>query len=154
MPIKIRVNFTGSDTLITIFNNAQVQNFNVTVRGKPTSISFDPENWILKTINSVATGVGDKIELNSFSLEQNYPNPFNPSTNIKFSLPQTSMVNLSVYNSLGELVNVVAHGEYDAGVYERVFNASASGRGLASGIYIYVLRADNVVLQKKMILLR
>src|SRR3989339_190219 len=154
MPIKIRVNFTGSDTLITIFNNAQVQNFNVTVRGKPTSISFDPENWILKTINSVATGVGDKIELNSFSLEQNYPNPFNPSTNIKFSLPQTSMVNLSVYNSLGELVNVVAHGEYDAGVYERVFNASASGRGLASGIYIYILRADNVVLQKKMILLR
>ena len=86
----------------------------------------------------------------SFVLEQNYPNPFNPTTFIKFSLPQASKVNLSVYNSLGELVNVLAYGEYEAGVYERVFDAS----GLASGIYIYVLRADNVVLKQKMVLMK
>jgi aminopeptidase N len=85
-----------------------------------------------------------------FVLEQNYPNPFNPTTFIKFSLPKASKVNLSVYNSLGELVTVLAYGAYEAGVYERVFNAD----GLASGIYIYVLRADNVVLKNKMIFLR
>ena len=84
----------------------------------------------------------------SFTLEQNYPNPFNPTTFIKFNLPQASKINLSVYNSLGELVNVIAYGEYEAGVYERVFNASS----LASGIYIYVLKTDNVVLNQKMVL--
>jgi aminopeptidase N len=88
------------------------------------------------------------IKPDDFVLEQNYPNPFNPTTFIKFTLPQTSKVNLSVYNSLGELVNVLAYGNYDAGIYERVFNAS----NLASGIYIYVLKADDVVLEQKMIL--
>jgi aminopeptidase N len=84
----------------------------------------------------------------SFILEQNYPNPFNPTTFIKFSLPHTSKVNLSVYNSLGELVSVLAYGIYEAGTYERVFDAG----GLASGIYVYVLRVDNVVLKHKMVL--
>ena len=59
-------------------------------------------------------------------------------------------MNLAVYNSLGELVNIIAYGEYDAGVYERVFDAS----GLASGIYIYVLRADNSILKQKMVLMK
>ena len=150
MPIQIKVNFTNGDTIITIFNNSQVQNFNLTVNGMPTSISVDPENWILKTINSVITGTGENKNVNSFALEQNYPNPFNPTTFIKFSLPQASKVNLSVYNSLGELVNVLAFGEYEAGVYERVFDAS----GLASGIYIYILRTDNVILKQKMVLMK
>jgi len=96
----------------------------------------------------------------NFVLEQNYPNPFNPITFIKFSLPQASNINLSVYNSLGELVNVLAYGEYEAGVYERVLSAkggSASGRdasGLSSGIYFYILRADDVVLKQKMVLMK
>lgn len=84
----------------------------------------------------------------SFTLEQNYPNPFNPTTFIKFNLPQASKINLSVYNSLGELVSVLAYGNYEAGTYERVFDASS----LASGIYIYVLKTDNVVLKQKMVL--
>jgi aminopeptidase N len=84
----------------------------------------------------------------SFVLEQNYPNPFNPTTIIKFSLPHASKINLSVYNSLGELINVLAYGEYETGVYERVFDAV----GLASGIYIYVLRANDAVLKQKMVL--
>jgi hypothetical protein len=150
MPIQIKVNFAGGDTLITIFNNAQIQDFNVTVNGMPTSISVDPNNWILKTINLVATDIKNDPELNSYSLEQNYPNPFNPTTIIKFILPHASKVNLSVYNSLGELVNVLAFGEYEAGVYEQVFDAS----GLASGIYIYILRTDNVVLKQKMVLMK
>ena len=96
----------------------------------------------------VSVEAGSKPE--NFVLEQNYPNPFNPTTFIKFSLPQASKVNLSIYNSLGELVNVLAFGEYEAGVYERVFDAS----GLASGIYIYILRTENVVLKQKMVLMK
>lgn len=90
------------------------------------------------------------IKPEAFVLEQNYPNPFNPITFIKFTLPQISKVNLSVYNSLGELVNVLAFGEYEAGTYERVFDASR----LSSGVYIYVLKTGDVVLKQKMILMK
>jgi len=103
-----------------------------------------------KVTYSEEVSVEAGLKPENFVLKQNYPNPFNPTTFIKFSLPQASKINLSIYNSLGELINVLAYGEYDAGVYERVFDAT----NLASGIYIYVLRADNVVLKQKMILMK
>lgn len=90
----------------------------------------------------------EPIKSTSFRLKQNYPNPFNPTTFIRFSLPHSSKVNLSVYNSLGELVSVLAYGEYEAGTYERVF----SSNDFASGIYVYVLKAGDVILKKKMVL--
>lgn len=88
------------------------------------------------------------IKPDNFILEQNYPNPFNPTTFIRFSLPYASRVNLSIYNSVGELVSVLAHGDYEAGTYERVFDA----KNLSSGVYLYVLKTNGVILKQKMIL--
>lgn len=85
-----------------------------------------------------------------FHLMQNYPNPFNLSTVIKFGLPNSGKINLSVYNSLGELVNVLANGEYETGVYERTFDAT----DLSSGIYFCVLRTNNIVLKQKLVLIK
>ncbi len=73
----------------------------------------------------------------AFNLSQNYPNPFNPSTIINFGLPVKSDISLSVYNSVGELVKVMANGTYEAGNYSLTFNAS----DLTSGIYFYTLKA-------------
>jgi len=84
----------------------------------------------------------------AFSLMQNYPNPFNPQTLIQFELPKASYIKLSVYNSLGQLVGVIADGNYDAGKHMAKFD----GNNLASGMYIYELRAGNTVLRNKMIL--
>ncbi len=90
-----------------------------------------------------------------FSLSQNYPNPFNPSTVLNFSLPVESEVTLSVYNSIGELVKVVANGMFQAGRHNLNFNAS----DLPSGIYLYNISAkgsDGVefVQTAKMLLLK
>jgi hypothetical protein len=68
-------------------------------------------------------------------LEQNYPNPFNPSTTIKFELPKTSQVNLSVFDILGREVSVLVSERRDAGVHEVKFE----GADLASGVYFYRL---------------
>lgn len=86
----------------------------------------------------------------SFELFQNYPNPFNPSTKIKVQLPQNTQMRLLVYNMLGELVNEVANGEYQAGVNEFSFDAT----GLASGVYVYRIESPDFIDTKKMILLR
>jgi len=85
-----------------------------------------------------------------FELSQNYPNPFNPSTTIKFSLPTTSSVKLSVFNILGEEVQILVNETKEAGIYTINFNASQ----LNSGIYFYKLVTRNFLRVKKMSLIR
>ena len=87
---------------------------------------------------------------NSFYLSQNYPNPFNPETKIDFSIPQKQMVTLRLYNSLGQQVEELVNEVRDAGSYSITFN----GAGLPSGIYIYNLKTESLVINKKMTLLK
>jgi len=84
----------------------------------------------------------------SYTLYQNHPNPFNPTTIIGFTLPESGMVNLKVYNTIGELVAELVNGQMEAGSYIIPFNAS----DLPSGIYLYRIIVNNFVSAKKMIL--
>jgi len=85
-----------------------------------------------------------------YSLQQNYPNPFNPLTTISFSLPQASLVNLSIYDVNGQLVTVIVNGWRNAGTHEVTFN----GSGLASGVYLYKLTAKDFRASGKMALVK
>ncbi len=150
MPIQIKVNFAVGDTLITVFNNAQNQDFNLTVNGNPISISFDPGNWILKNINSIITGVETEINPYSYSLEQNYPNPFNPSTTIKFNLATAGFTSLKIYNVLGKEVANILNGELKAGLHQVSFDAS----NLPSGVYMYTVSSGSFTESRKMMFLK
>lgn len=85
-----------------------------------------------------------------YDLHQNYPNPFNPSTAIEFDLPKTSEVSLKVFNILGEEVITLVSDRLSAGSYSYKWDAS----NLASGIYLYRLKAGDYVETRKMILMR
>ncbi len=85
-----------------------------------------------------------------YSLSNNYPNPFNPTTNIKYSIPKTSLVILKVYNVMGQEVNTLVDEEKAPGTYEVMFNA----KNLSSGIYFYTIKAGDFIQTKKMILLK
>jgi len=85
-----------------------------------------------------------------YALEQNYPNPFNPSTTINFSLPKTTDVTLTIYNTLGEKITELVRSRLEAGKYSFEWNA----QNIVSGIYIYELKTNNVLLTKKMVLLK
>jgi Secretion system C-terminal sorting domain len=85
-----------------------------------------------------------------FTLEQNYPNPFNPLTTIKFQVPNSSFVNLKVYDVLGNEVATLVNEEKATGSYEVNFDA----KGLSSGIYFYRINAGSFVETKKMIVLK
>jgi hypothetical protein len=84
----------------------------------------------------------------SFVLHQNYPNPFNPSTTIRYDLPISSFIRLSVYNILGEEIKRLEEDYKNPGSYEAIFDASQ----LPSGIYVFRLATENYSSSKKMIL--
>ncbi len=86
----------------------------------------------------------------SYNLYQNYPNPFNPTTTIKYGLKEKSFVKLTIFDILGSEMGLLVNEEQDAGYYELNFDAGS----LASGIYLYQLKAGNFVETKKMILLK
>ena len=85
-----------------------------------------------------------------FALEQNYPNPFNPNTTIKYSIPEAGNVELKVYDILGNKVVTLVNEEKSPGKYIAEFNAST----LASGVYVYTLRAKDFIQTKKLILMK
>ena len=85
-----------------------------------------------------------------YSLRQNYPNPFNPQTNIEYSIPERALVDLTVYNLLGEKVAVLVNEEQPQGTYRATFD----GKNLPSGLYITRLQANNFVRTIKMTLIK
>ena len=119
----------------------------------PNNTPSFPSDYVLKiyitpktvSINNISSAVPD-----NFDLSQNYPNPFNPSTKIKFSIPENTFVNLSVYDDLGrELTNLVSS-DLGAGSYE----VDWDGSGFSSGVYYYKFETNLFSETKKMFLLK
>jgi sugar lactone lactonase YvrE len=93
----------------------------------------------------------------TFALQQNYPNPFNPATTIAFSIPENyrGYVSLRVYDMLGKVVRELVAGELAPGNYRQIWDGlDQSGRRLASGLYMYQLRAGNFSAARKLLLMK
>jgi hypothetical protein len=92
----------------------------------------------------------------TYHLDQNYPNPFNPSTTIRFSVPVTETVNLSVYDVHGRLIkNLITNGDHQPGVYQVVWDGTNNaGQRVASGIYFSHLNAGTFVASSKTSMLK
>ena len=99
-----------------------------------------------------ATAVADELAAQPRiqALGQNYPNPFNPTTTIQFSLPRASDVRVEVYNSAGQLVDVLTDSWRSAGVHAIQWDA----RRRASGTYFYRLLTPGFQETRKMLLIR
>lgn len=88
--------------------------------------------------------------LQSFSLSQNYPNPFNPVTNIKFNIPKSGFVKITVFDMLGREVTSIVNESMQPGSYNVDWDAS----NYSSGVYFYKLETEGFVESKKMVLLK
>ncbi len=90
-----------------------------------------------------------------FRLQQNFPNPFNPTTAIDFSIPKAGFVELTILNILGERVSTLVSSYLTAGEHQVSWNGcDASGRDVASGVYLYRLQAESQSSVRKMVLMR
>jgi len=132
-----------TDTSIVIDTLQANTNYLYRVRAKNATSKSNWTNHEFTTAladSGVVTSTegGDALPT-AYDLSQNYPNPFNPTTTIRYALPQASQVSLEVYDMLGRRVAVLADGRQSAGYHTAIFDGSA----LASGVYIYRLRATN-----------
>lgn len=124
-------------------------------------VSLDKENTNGIVVKSIKINGKEKddifiknpqndVQISDYSLTGAYPNPFNPFTNILFTIPITSKVNIVVYDILGREITTLVNEEKLPGNYEVKFD----GSNLASGVYFYRLQAGSFSDAKKFILLK
>ena len=85
-----------------------------------------------------------------FSLHQNYPNPFNPTTTIAFSIPQTELVTVKVYNIVGHEMTTLINDELSIGNHSIQWDGSHH----PSGVYFVKIESSGFVQTRKMVLLK
>jgi len=95
----------------------------------------------------------------TMALHQNYPNPFNPQTTVQFEIPFTGKhivkVELRIYNLQGELIRTLINEEKSPGIYQLYWDGlDEAGNNVATGIYLYRIRAGEFDATKKMILIK
>ena len=133
-------------------------NFNIGQDIKMDTVTlFDPLGNIIEI--DAETGIEEIIQVvpKEFQLHQNYPNPFNPSTSIRYELPKSAHVTLTIYNINGQLVNTLVNSVVQAGVHTVVWNSqNRYGQSIASGVYFCRLIIDNgsMAYIRKMIFLK
>ncbi len=116
---------------------------------------YDHWDYGTSTPNPTSVELRDELVPGSFTLEQNYPNPFNPETKIQYSIPKNGEVTLSVFNLLGQKVATLVSEKQVAGNYQVKWNGqNDAGRFVASGVYVYKLKAGDFVQTRKMMLLK
>jgi hypothetical protein len=115
---------------------------------KDTALCFSP-GFLPDATTGVNNGLNNTTPA-TISLQQNYPNPFNPSTVISFTTSKEELVQLSVYNILGNKVATLLNKKIGAGQYHVSFNAA----NLSAGVYFYKLEAGSFSDTKRMLLLK
>lgn len=120
-------------------------------------LSYTDHNGRLHSLDSARFLLSDTGGMDEYRsppeethLDQNYPNPFNPGTAIGYRLSVQSDVRLDVYNIAGRRILTLIDQKKEAGYHEINFDAS----GLASGIYIYRLRANGRIFSKRMLVIK
>lgn len=113
---------------------------------------------------SLVVGVGRSEQLpTEYALSQNYPNPFNPSTTIAYELPRASLIEIEIFNLLGQKIATLVNEERVSGRHTVVWNGRDENEvQVGSGVYFYRIRARELggtreaeyMLSKKLILLK
>ncbi len=129
---------------------------------EPVSIVSTLLEVILQSDPTGIADVSDDPVSSEFTLFQNYPNPFNPETTIEYHLLSSAIVNLTVYNNLGERVRVLVKDHQPPGTNAVVWDGKDDfGNPVSSGVYFYNLgivepgqQPGNALQTRKMVLIR
>ncbi|MEI6455813.1 MAG: M1 family aminopeptidase [bacterium] len=148
MPVQFFVNFDdGTDTLFQIINDINPQSFDLTFAKRPLNLSFDPFRNILLKKSNVLVSIKESPGAEGEDLLQADPNPFSQELRINYQVARPGNARISLIDSSGRTVKVLADGPHDKGRFRIIF----SGDSLPSGGYIIVFETVNNREQKRVI---
>ncbi len=131
----------------------------VTDVGLKAVVRVDPVSGDRTTLSDAVTSVEDNlggVEIpQNYSLAQNYPNPFNPTTAIRYEVPVSGLVQIAVYNMLGQKVRFLVNETMTAGDHIVHWDGkNDGGQILSSGAYLVWMKAEDFVTARKMTFLK
>ena len=140
-----------TDTSIMYTEMVADKDYLFRVRAVNTAGTSNWSNVEFKTAEQdVNTSISNSTIPTSYSLNQNYPNPFNPTTSITYSLPQSAVVSLKIYDITGKYITTLVDGVTSAGIHTVTFDAGS----LSSGMYVYTLETDGFRQSRQMMLVK
>ncbi len=123
-----------------------------------TATDFGLNESVRSNETSVITSIGDHKSNTiptEFALDQNYPNPFNPTTFISYQLPINAFTTITIYNTNGQAIKTLVSEDMKAGYHVAAWDGTNNaGQNVASGLYIYEMKAGSFSNIKKMMLVR
>ena len=146
----------SADILMDSFVEGQELDF---VRGI-FNFSYGTYKIQIRDLNDVGTtlGINDDVNINpyEYAFHNNFPNPFNPETQIRFSIGNSELVKLVVYDMMGRQIRTLIAGEsFNSGFHAVNWNGlNDNGEKVPSGMYVYRIKAGDFIDFKKMLLVK
>ncbi|KAA3661003.1 MAG: T9SS C-terminal target domain-containing protein [Calditrichaeota bacterium] len=152
MPVEILISSETQDTLVTILNDQETQQLRIPVSFPPRYLTLDPDNWILKDVDTLSTIDDGKVRL-GIELKQNFPNPFYDKTTIDFNLYRTvAYVELKIFNTRGQFVHQQHIDLPNLGSNSFQWDGTNfNGTKVTSGVYIYQIESPIFNAKMKMV---
>jgi len=115
------------------------------------------ETWSFTTEEEEETNIHDEILLpvSTTALLGNFPNPFNPSTSIRYQVSSITHVNIEIFNIRGQRIKSLVNEEQRAGEHSITWNGrDDNGNNVASGVYLYRMRAGEYQSTRRMMMIK
>jgi len=162
MPLEFRFTAPPSvDTILSGLDSLEFQEFRfiVNLAQAPTTLNFDPDNWIIDEHDQVPYNgvVSDNSNLvpTLYYLSQSYPNPMTNKAKIDFTLPQEGHVRLAIYNILGQTIKVIVNEKIGAGFHSVYWDGrDQNGKEVSAGVYFYKMEAGEFSATQRLIVIR
>jgi hypothetical protein len=104
---------------------------------------------------STIENTGNEQRPTKFEVQQNYPNPFNRSTVIRFQIPETVQVKLTIFNMMGQEIVTLIDQKLNAGFHQVKWDGKDySGKMVSSGVYFYQVEASGKFFIKRLLYIR
>jgi aminopeptidase N len=146
MPIQLSIPVGLGDTTITIFNDKQSQTFEFILKSKPTIVNFDPNNLILKDLETVAVLSNEPQVFDNFGLNI-APNPSSEEIEVSFRLAKSASVKITIIDFSGKEILSQSEEKLIIGNYSRNLKISQ----FQPGTYILNLNVDGQNESRKLV---
>jgi len=154
MPIDVQITTTGSQENFVVWDSLATQTFTFHVADEPTTLEFDPDDWIIKRIEQMSD-VGDNSPTGDYAIGGVYPNPCTTGALINYSLATATEVSVSIFDVSGRQVKSLLNRVQPAGRNHILWDGTDNQKqSVPPGIYYCYLKAGDVTSTKRIVRIR